>query len=158
MPKKQKLGVSFVFLLGLFSVAAGATRLAMNINVNFLHRKHLDHQPFQLVRTISDAIPTDPGTTAPVLGLRADDVVGKSFDLLLSFFLLLLRLLLLLLISFRHRGLHSLLAACASRGRAVRLQSHHTSPTLPLPLAGWAPEQSPHPAVLVAQLQHACPT
>ena len=39
MPRKQKLGVSFVFLLGLFSVAAGATRMAMNIDVNFLHRE-----------------------------------------------------------------------------------------------------------------------
>jgi len=55
MPKRQKFAISFIFLLGLFSVAAGATRMAMNIDVNFLHH---------------------PGGTVPVLGLRPDDVVG----------------------------------------------------------------------------------
>ncbi|KAI9655105.1 MAG: hypothetical protein M1821_005588 [Bathelium mastoideum] len=55
MPTKQKLGVSLIFLFGLFSIAAGATRLAMNIDVNYLHH---------------------PGGVSPVLGLRADDVIG----------------------------------------------------------------------------------
>ena len=40
MPLKQKVGVSFIFLLGGFSVAAGAIRMGMNIDVNYLHRKH----------------------------------------------------------------------------------------------------------------------